>query len=191
MGYGGATRGVIRESSGGSATLNNSLPGDEKICFSSIDAVYLFCGSARGWPLVPGNRPNAEGNRQRIETVTIKFNIGTYYTERDFYIGDHLIAERPSRDAAVRLGKNVAIVEGAFPSWGGSSDNPRLYTPVKRWTGGAPQLAVTLWVWGLSQAEAETMVEEYDAVIVSHDDVRPSNDDVKPDPAKIQLGARK
>lgn len=123
--------------------------------------------------------------------MTIKFEISTYHTDQNFYIGDHLIAERPQRDAAVKLGKGVFVVKGEFPSWGGSTGNPSLYTTAKRWSSGMkPQEAVTLWVMGLSQAEADAMVEEYDAEIVSQDDIQPGGDDVKANPAKIRIGSR-
>lgn len=56
--------------------------------------------------------------------VTVRMRVGG--GRQAIYAMGRLIVERPFRDAHVKLGPGVVIVEGGFPSRGGSIKHPRL-----------------------------------------------------------------
>ena len=63
------------------------------------------------------------------ETVTIRVNAYDYvpddYREYDkIIVAGRIVATRPSRDADVRLARNVVLHSGAFAGRGGSRNNP-------------------------------------------------------------------
>lgn len=62
-------------------------------------------------------------------TTTVQYTIDNSvrsHDEPELVMFGRIIAKRPSRDAAVKLGDDVIIVEGKFPSSGGSSKHPSI-----------------------------------------------------------------
>lgn len=62
-------------------------------------------------------------------TVTVRVRLYDYEDGKTARFAGRRIAERPSRDADVRLSKGVVLVEGYLPGRGGSVANPRIDAP--------------------------------------------------------------
>lgn len=62
------------------------------------------------------------------DVVTVRVTLTEYPhgAERDFRLAGRRLAWRPGRDSRVLLGDGVVVIDGAFPSSGGSVKNPRL-----------------------------------------------------------------
>lgn len=58
--------------------------------------------------------------------VTIRIPAEKFWGDRELKLAGQVIAKRWSRDSSVRLIQGAAIIEGRFPSSGGSRNNPKL-----------------------------------------------------------------
>lgn len=58
--------------------------------------------------------------------VDVRIHMDTYVDGQELWICGRQVARRPGRDAPVRLGDGVVIIEGGFPEGGGSRGNPAL-----------------------------------------------------------------
>lgn len=63
------------------------------------------------------------------DLVDVRVALDEYHDDyRSIWRYGRLLAKRPYRDSSVRLGEGVIVVEGGFPSSGGSMKHPRLET---------------------------------------------------------------
>jgi hypothetical protein len=61
-----------------------------------------------------------------VTLVTLRCRADQLSCNQDLWVAGRKVAYRPNRDDYVRLGDGCIIVEGGFPSSGGSVKNPRL-----------------------------------------------------------------
>jgi hypothetical protein len=61
---------------------------------------------------------------EEVPLVTVRCLVES--PENPWYDFGRLIAERRSRDSEAKIGEGVVIIEGDFPSWGGSVKHPSL-----------------------------------------------------------------
>lgn len=66
-----------------------------------------------------GYEPQGSG-----EAVTVRFAAAHHYHDGEVRFANRRIAWRVERDSPVRLADNAVVVEGRFPSSGGSRNNP-------------------------------------------------------------------
>lgn len=60
-----------------------------------------------------------------VELVTLRYRVTPENdSARSLYVAGREVAHRGDRDAAVRLGEGVVLIEGSFPGSGGSRNNP-------------------------------------------------------------------
>lgn len=75
-----------------------------------------------------------DGTEKKANTVTVQLNLNKYEDNhtsgyvREVELFGRVLVRRPSRDREVKLHDSVIIIEGGFPSTGGSMKNPRLET---------------------------------------------------------------
>lgn len=61
-----------------------------------------------------------------VTLVTLRCRADQLSCSQDLWVAGRKVAYRPGRDNSVRLGEGCVIIEGGFPSSGGSVKNPRL-----------------------------------------------------------------
>lgn len=97
-----------------------------------------FCAIDKSWEFPVGAEDNLATMLENVfgynfknpptEFVDVCFFV-QHFREKEVYCAGKLVAKRPSRDHSVVLGDGVIVVEGSFPSRGGSHGNP-LICPV-------------------------------------------------------------
>lgn len=85
-----------------------------------IDRIRALCMEVYG---TTGETAAAESD---VVTVRVTLTEYPHGAERDFRLAGRRLAWRPGRDSRVLLGDGVVVLDGAFPSSGGSVKNPRL-----------------------------------------------------------------
>lgn len=117
-------------------------------------AVKALLGEHYGW--IDGN----------TETVDLRLTIEDHYSiTNPLRVAGRMIARRPARDAEVRLGDGVVIVDGGFGSSGGSARYPDLFG--REANGATP--TVTLEVRDFPASAVEMIPEDFKPEIVSRE----------------------
>ncbi|RJQ53386.1 MAG: hypothetical protein C4521_07585 [Actinobacteria bacterium] len=97
-----------------------------------------------------------------VDLVTLRVSLDDLRDDRQVWVAGRCVAERRSRDSAVRLGDGVILLSGGFPWRGGSSKYPGL----------KPYTNTVLEVRDVPRPAAEAAVREYGhAVVIVSDEV--------------------
>src|SRR4051812_33757420 len=91
--------------------------------FDERDANRVRDLCVRHWGIDPRAEPD-----EAPELLTVRVEPRAFAINgSDWWLFGREIASRPGRDSRVRLGEGVILVSGAFPSGGGSRNNPSLF----------------------------------------------------------------
>lgn len=105
-----------------------------------------------------------DGEVGSADLVSIRVNLDKYsHPSRELYVAGRQVARRQYRDSAVRLGDGVIIIEGGFPSRGGSAKHPAL----------DEDCHTILEVRDVPRAAAEKEMREAQGITIVGDDASP------------------